>query len=233
MAALVGAVSVARCAELLTAAGDKIDRSALSRYCDAHSLKLGKQGREVMVDFETVQKHRADNYTRSVMAGDLAAPPITVAPPPASLLELAAGAERPAVVSRDEGPVPLDAHRRLKEVQLRRELRDEAIEEGQLADVSEIDAGAAEAIVEMRASFAEARGEFAERLAADLGVPPERVRFIRAALKRYDRIGQERFATRLGKALAEANETAEEGLGRLMALAAYAVRLRADRKASR
>ncbi|PHY12713.1 hypothetical protein CSW58_10790 [Caulobacter sp. B11] len=55
----IGPVSVARCAELLTAGGDKIDRSALSRYCDSHQLKLGKVGREMMVDFETVSDHRA------------------------------------------------------------------------------------------------------------------------------------------------------------------------------
>lgn len=203
-----GQVSVARCAVLLTEAGDKIDRSALSRYCDTHALKLGRQGKEVRVDFEAVQAHRAANYTREVMSGaPIAAASVTPIPP----------ADDPA--------------RELKRLQVRRELRDEAASEGQLTSVAEVDAGAAEAIVEMRAAFAAERANAAERLAAELGAPPEKVRLIRAHLKRYDRAGQERFATRIAKALIDGNETAGEALDRLTLLAANAVRLRGHRRA--
>jgi hypothetical protein len=220
MSGLIGRVSVARAAELLTAAGDVIERSALSRYCDAHSLKLGKVGREVIVDFEAVRDHRKNNYTRSVMSGEaLVAAPVAEAAPPTP----------PTSAAQAEPPVKLDEHRQLKAVQLRRELREEAAEEGKLTDVAEVDAGAAEAIVEMRAAFVEVRADFAERLAAELGLPSEKVRSLRAALKRYDRVGQERFATRVSKALAAGNESTGEALDRLMALAAYAVRLRAAR----
>lgn len=223
----IGPVSVARCAELLTAAGDKIDRSALSRYCDTHALKGAKVGREVQVDFEAVRDHRANNYTRSVMSGEaLTAEPVAEAAPlPVTPLTVAAQAE----ASSGAPPVRLDEHRQLKAIQVRRELREEAAEEGRLADVSEIDAGAAEAIVEMRAAFAEVRANAAEALAAELGIPPEKVRNIRAALKRYDRVGQDRFATRVSRALAAGNENAGEALDRLMALSAYAVRLRSVR----
>lgn len=220
MSGPIGRVSLARAAELLTAAGDVIERSALSRYCDAHGLKLGKVGREVMVDFETVRDHRKNNYTRSVMSGEaLVSVPATEAAPPTPNPTSAAPAE----------PVKLDEHRQLKAVQLRRELREEAVEEGKLTDVAEVDAGAAEAIVEMRAAFVEVRADYAERLAAELGLPPEKVRTLRAALKRYDRIAQERFATRISKALAAGNESTGEALDRLMTLAAYAVRLRAGK----
>ncbi|MCY1649086.1 hypothetical protein OVA11_19100 [Caulobacter sp. SL161] len=220
MSGPIGRVSVARAAELLTAAGDVIERSALSRYCDAHSLKLGKVGREVMVDFEAVRDHRKNNYTRSVMSGEaLHSVPATEAAPPTP---------NPTSAARDE-PVKLDEHRQLKAVQLRRELREEAAEEGKLTDVAEVDAGAAEAIVEMRAAFVEVRADFAERLAAELGLPSEKVRTLRAALKRYDRVGQDRFATRIGKALAAGNESTGEALDRLMTLAAHAVRLRAGK----
>lgn len=221
MSGPIGRVSVARAAELLTAAGDVIERSALSRYCDAHGLKLGKVGREVMVDFEAVREHRKNNYTRSVMSGEaLATPPVIEAAPPTP---------NPTSAAAAEPPVKLDEHRQLKAVQLRRELREEAAEEGKLTDVSEVDAGAAEAIVEMRAAFVEVRADFAERLAAELGLPSEKVRTLRAALKRYDRVGQERFATRVSKALAAGNESTGEALDRLMTLAAYAVRLRGGR----
>ena len=223
----IGPVSVARCAELLTAGGDKIDRSALSRYCDSHQLKLGKVGREMMVDFETVSDHRAANYTRSVMSGEAGSgSPLTVEPAPRPI-----PARSPSASTKPTPVLPMDEHRQLKAIRVRRELRDEALQEGKLTDVSEVDAGAAEAIVEMRAAFAEVRGDLAERLAADLGLPPEKVRTVRAAFKRYDRVGQDRFAVRISRALAAGNESAGDALDRLTALAAYAVRLRAAREA--
>jgi hypothetical protein len=213
-----GHVSVTRCAALLTEAGDKIDRSALSRYCDTHGLKLPKVGKEVLVDFEAVQAHRSANYTRQVMSGGVEVPEAT-SPAPAAAAQVV--------------PIPTaaDPARELKQLQLRREQREEALAEGNLTTVAEVDAGAAEAIVEMRAAFAAARATEAEKLAAELGVPPEKVRIIRAGLKRYDRVGQDRFATRIAKALAEGNEGAGPALDRLNALAAHALRLRAVRQA--
>ena len=211
----VGRVSISRCAQLLGEAGDRIDRSALSRYCDAHKLKLPKVGREVLVDFEIVQAHRRDNYQREVQSGHA----IPVAAVPA----------RPAA-SRPSGDVQtLDAHRQLKSVELRRKLREEAEEEGRLTAVAEVDAGAADAVVEMRAAFAAARPDLAERLAAELGLAPDKVRILRAGLKRYDRVGQERFAARLAQSLRAANETKGEALDRLTALTAHAIRLRGSR----
>lgn len=208
----VGRVSISRCALLLAEAGDRIDRSALSRYCDAHKLKLPKVGREVLVDFEVVQAHRRDNYQREVQSGH--AIPATAPPSPS----------RPAADVQT-----LDAHRQLKSVELRRKLREEAEEEGRLTAVAEVDAGAADAVVEMRAAFAAARPDLAERLAAELGLAPDKVRILRAGLKRYDRVGQERFAARLAQSLRAANETQGEALDRLTALTAHAIRLRGSR----
>lgn len=214
-----GHVSVARCAALLSEAGDKIDRSALSRYCDTHALKLGKVGKEVIVDFEAVQAHRAANYTREVMSGGVTiqAPQSPAAAPPSATVTQIPAADDPS--------------RELKRIQVRREMRDEAQAEGALTTVAEVDAGVAEAIVEMRSAFAAARASEAERLAAELGVPPEKVRVLRAGLKRYDRIGQDRFATRIARTLAMTNEGAGEALDRLVALAAHSVRLRSTRRA--
>lgn len=217
-AAPIGLVSVVRCAELLTAAGDKIERSALSRYCDVHGLKGARDGRSVLVDFEAVQAHRAANYQREVMAGGVALPP---APTPVASAAIEA---QPAPVAQI--PPRDDPQRGLKAVQLRRELREEAQEEGRLTETAEVDAGAAEAIVEMRSSFAAVRADLAERMAAELGVPPEKVRTLRAWLKRYDRVGQERFAARMARALSEGNESQGEARDRLMTLAGHAIRLR-------
>ncbi len=230
-------VSVARCAELLTAAGDKIDRSALSRYCDTHGLKLGKNGREVQVDFQAVKLHRAENYTREVMSGAAlgagASVPVVEAQPTLEIgpVPKATPLARPSL-SPTETVVQMAEHRGLKAVQLRTALREEAKEEGLLTVIAEVDAGVAEAIVEMRAAFAHANEECAERLAAELALAPEKVRLLRAAFKRFARIGQERFATRVGRALAQANEPKGASRDRLRVLSAEALRLRAADRTS-
>lgn len=231
--ALIGLVSLARCAELLTLAGDKIDRSALSRYCDTHALKGPKVGREVHVDFEAVRAHRVANYQRQVMAGGRELPATAVATLALPMAPAAVAEPEPApvqpVATVAQIPARDDPARQLKELELRRRQREEALEEGHLTDVAEVDAGLAESVVTMRAAFAEVRADFAEALAAQLGLPPEKVRVLRAGLKRYDRVGQERFADRLAKVLQDANETGSEAEARLTQLAAHAVRLRGRR----
>lgn len=213
MADPIGRVSISRCAELLTAAGDRIDRSALSRYCDAHGLKLGKLGRDVVVDFEAVRAHRAQNFQREVMSGQ---PVPAVAPTPAA----------PTPVAQISN---MEEHRQLKAVALRQALRDEAKQEGLLTDVAEVDAGAADAIVEMRTAFASVRGDLAEKMVAFFSLKPEHVRPMREFLRRYDRLGQERFATRMARVLRDGNEDVGEAVERLTILAAHSVRLRARR----
>jgi hypothetical protein len=227
----IGPVSVARCAELLSANGDKIDRSALSRYCDAHGLKGERVGREVKVNYEAVAAHRAANYTREVMSGaalEAPAVPVAAAPAQADLGLIAPAATAPAM-SPTAQIASMAEHRGLKAVQLRQALRDEAKAEGLLTVVAEVEAGIAEAIVEMRTVFANVNEDVAERLAAELGLPPERVRVVRAAFKRFAQLGQERFAARMAKAVAAGNEPAGEVRDRLKVLAANAVRLRAGR----
>ena len=56
------------------------------------------------------------------------------------------------------------------------------------------------------------------------------MRTLRAALKRYDRVGQDKFAARIARALQDVNrESPSDAQARLAALAATAVRLRAAR----
>lgn len=216
----VGAVSIARCAELLTLADDKIDRSALSRYCDTHGLKLGSRGRAVLVDFETVRDHRRSNYTREVMSGQASsAAPAQVQPAPA-----------PAPTNVTPLPARDDPQRELKQVQLRDALRKEAADEGLTTPTAEVDAGAADAIAALRAAFAQAATEQADLVAAELHLPSEQVRPLRAALKRFARLGQERFAQVIARTIADANEPETEAYRRLTVLTAHAIRLRADRK---
>lgn len=120
----------------------------------------------------------------------------------------------------------LPEHRALKAVQLREALRNEQVDLGRLVDTAAADAGAAEAIVEMRAAFAQARPDQAERLAAELGLSPDKVRVLRAGLKRFERMGQECFARRMGRALIAAEEDGGRAAHRLRMLAETSLRLR-------
>ncbi|MDP1738903.1 MAG: hypothetical protein Q8L23_15860 [Caulobacter sp.] len=218
MSDLIGRVSISKCAELLTAAGDRIDRSALSRYCDAHGLKLAKEGKSVPVDFEAVRAHRSENLQRELMSGQ----PVP-APAPLQLVQAQAAPSANAVIAS------MPEHRELKAIAVRRELRDEAREEGLLTEVAEAEAGAAEAIVEMRTAFAAIRGGTAETMVARLGLKPEHVRPIRDMLKQYDRAGQGRFAQAMARLLTEGNEETGDAVERLTALAAVSMRFRARR----
>lgn len=222
MSDLIGRVSISKCAELLTVAGDRIDRSALSRYCDAHSLKLAQVGKSVLVDFEAVRAHRAENYQREVMSGQpLPAP--AVAPAPVVVAPPAAAQSVNAVVAS------MPEHRELKAVALRQALREEAREEGLLTETAEAEAGAAEAVVEMRSAFAAERTILAEKMVARLGLKPEHVRPVREFLRQYDRGGQTRFAQAMARALADGNDEAGDAYERLTTLAAVSMKIRARR----
>lgn len=223
MGDLIGRVSISRCAELLTAAGDRIDRSALSRYCDAHGLKLPKVGREVMVDFEAVRTHRAENFQREVMSGQPV--PAAVLPMPAVTPE----PPQPQQLSPMAQIASMTEHRELKAIAVRAALRAEAKEEELLTETAEAEAGAAEAIVEMRTAFAATRTDLAEVMVARLGLKPEHVRPVRDFLKQYDRKGQHRFAEAMARLLKQGNDESGEALERLQTLAAVSMRMRARR----
>lgn len=227
MSDLIGRVSISRCAELLTLAGDRIDRSALSRYCDAHGLKLPQEGKVVPVDFEAVRAHRAENYQREIMSGQA----VPVAAAPVVMLPVTPVASPPAVAPTSVNAVvaSMPEHRELKAVALRQALREEAREEGLLTETAEAEAGAAEAVVEMRTAFAAARTTLAETMVARLGLKPEHVRPVREFLRQYDRQGQTRFAQAMARALADGNDSDGDAYERLTTLAAVSMKMRSRR----
>lgn len=200
-------VSISRCAELLAQAGDVIDRSALSRYCDQHNLKRERAGRQTLVDFEEVRAHRAASYTREVMSGRAVAP------------------TEPHLAT----VTPIDPAKRRAAAQAQKEELDLAERLGELTAIAEVDAGAAQAITDLRSAFQSVLHDQSEQLAAELALPPERIRQLRAGLTRFARVGQQRFAAALAGSLAAANEPSSAAHARLIHLAAIAARLRADR----
>ena len=200
-------ISIAECARRLTLAGDTIERSALSRYCDTHGLKRGTEGRAALVDYDEVQAHRAASFTREVMSGRAIETP-----------RLAA--------TNAAAPANLDARRRKEAAQATQEEIATARMLGEIVDIAEVDAAAAVTIAALRRAFAGEVASAARHLAASLDLPPEAARKVRAALKSFARAGQHAFADTAAQLLKAANEDASDARHRLNTLAAHAIRLR-------
>jgi hypothetical protein len=236
-----GLVSITEAAEILSAEGDKIDRSALSRYCDAWSLKRGKRGRAVVVDLDEVRRHRADNYQREVMSGRPLEP---VAPKSAG----GVSPKSPAAVPPAEGAVPsaaagipstaevveLDPARREKKAKAESAEIALAKEKGLIADAAAVEAGLAEAIIEMRQTFGATAKACAAESLSELGLPADRSRELAAAFRRYARQAEARFVDRVAKLASDPRDEIESVVARrLEILAAKAGELRdADAKAA-
>jgi hypothetical protein len=126
---------------MLTAAGDKVDRTSLSRYVSSHADALNPQrrGRETIVDFDALSLHRQQNIR---LGGD--AKPFAAA--------------RSKV---DESKAKLIVDRQLKELDL-------AERQGVLTLVPEVEEAAIAAIGMMRGAFALAVNDIAETMALAL-----------------------------------------------------------------
>ncbi len=151
-------VGLAEAARRLTAAGDKCARNTLSVYVSKHAdaLKPETRGRETVVDFAALQRHRAEN--------------IRIARP---------SGEAPAIKSRaDEAGAKIRVDRQIRELEL-------AQRQGVLTLKGDVEAAAHTAIAVMRAEFAAAVNDTAEVIAAALGGEGRLVRpHLRALEKR-------------------------------------------------
>ena len=233
-------VSITEAAEILSKEGDKIDRSSLSRYCDAHGLKRGKRGRSVVVDLDQVRAHRRANYTREVMSGrslDAAQAQSEGAPEAALSPTAGEGAslppQSPAVgvvqdvdqdeASADQTVLALDPARRKKTADAERAEIELAKIKGMIADAAEIEAGLADAVAAMRQTFGATAKVFAADAVVELGLGADRARELAVILKRYARQGEGRFfdgcAKTAGLVRDERGSTARLRLERLADLA--------------
>jgi hypothetical protein len=143
-----GFVSVTKAAELLSAAGDHVDRTSLSRYVKSHAdaLRPERQGRETIVDYEALAAHRRENIR------------LSDAKPFADDRSKA-----------DEAKGKLRVDRQLRELDL-------AERQGALTIVTEVEAAARDAVSAMSNAFALAVNEVAEKFAASLGTEARLVR---------------------------------------------------------
>lgn len=215
-------LTIAAAAAALTKAGDKISRQGLSKYCEAHGLKL-ETPRGPRVSLAAVRAHRADNYQREVMTGGVAIP---AAPATADSLP-AARPQNPAPPPADGNVVSLDPSRRLKQLQVEEAEIKNAQLRGEIVQIDEVTAGIAEAIVLMRQAGFQSISDAAAQLAAELSLGGEDERIIRAAIKQHFRETLGRFISEAGSRLAAMSGERDDKIrARLDAVTAYALRQR-------
>lgn len=182
-------VSITDAARRLTAAGDVVDRSTLSRYVSQHAeaLPTKREGRSNLIEYGNLAQHRAENIRlqQSRRAPDVPAPVAD------------SGARGPTQISaavRDK-----EAAAALRELSLARELR-EVTSVREVADAGET------AVVMMRSGFERAIDSEASALSLKHGWDERKVRL---ALKSFANAGVEIFHRELLERL-DAMQRAEE-----------------------
>lgn len=137
-------VSIAQAAAALTAAGDRITPSNVSRYVERfkEAIPSRKEGRVRLVDFVALAEHRNTNvrvsdkqFARGV---EVAPPPILPAleiAPPLPVQATAGSAE--GAIDPEEGTLN-DIQRALKILELRKRQREEDLADGQVVPSKEV-----------------------------------------------------------------------------------------------
>lgn len=166
-------ISITEAARRLSAAGDVVDRSTLSRYISQHAeaLPTKREGKSNLVEFATLAQHRSENVR--LQQSRRAVEPVAPIP--------AAGPSVPTQISaaaRDK-----EAAAALRELELARELR-------QITSIREVSDAAQTSIVLMRSAFERAVEGEAATLALKHGWDERKVRL---ALKAFAHTGVEVF----------------------------------------
>lgn len=187
-------ISITDAAKRLSDAGDKVDRSSLSRYLSQHSevLPLRREGKSNLVEFGALSAHRAENIRLR-----------KAAPAPASAPGAAQGRRFPG--SQSDGIArKANADAEMREMDL-------AERRGQLTIVGEVDKAGRDAIALMRSAFERAIDGEASTASVKYGWDE---RIVRIVLKGFARKGVDVFHTEMLKRLDEINRgemAAEQG----------------------
>lgn len=184
-------ISITEAAARLTAAGDIVDRSTLSRYLKQHSdaLPLRPDGKSNLVEFASLRAHRGENIRLR---------PIS----PASRTPAPLAAMRGASTQSEASARKLAADAEMREMDL-------ALRRGQLVPSSEVDRAGREAVALMQSAFEQALEREASSAALKYGWDE---RTLRIVLKDYQRRGLDIFNRDVLKSI-EAMTRAEEGQG--------------------
>ncbi|MGY6663376.1 MAG: hypothetical protein ACXIVO_13760 [Glycocaulis sp.] len=228
-------VSLTDAARLLTAEGDRADRSTLSRYCDQHGIEKRRQGRTAFVDLNALRQHRRENYTREVMSGRALPPELPQQPPtsrqisaPASASHAAPLPASPSAEVRDLDPARREkaAKASMAELELAQRL-------GQLVLIAEVDAGMADAVAGLRQTANALVRQAAQEMVAELGVSADQVRPVQILLKRFARRMEARFIEGCAQLTGEVREPRSAANARLAELAALSLELRGDAESAK
>lgn len=188
-------VSITEAAQRLTAAGDPVDRSTLSRYLKQHgeALPLQRAGKSNLVDFTALVAHRGENIR--IRSAPAAAPPYST-PAPAAPRRFTGtqtdGAARKAMADAE-----------LREIALAEKRR-------QVAPVSEVDKAGRDAVALMQSAFDQAIETDAAGFSLKYGWDE---RHVRIALKQFARRGLDRFNSELRDRLEEMRRAEQEEPG--------------------
>lgn len=170
-------ISITEAAARLSATGDRIDRSTLSRYLKQHAeaLPLKPDGKSNLVDYVALTTHRGENIRiRSAVTSARVAPEKPIG--------ASAGQTTPRQFtgSQAEGAArKVQAEAEIKEIKLA-ELR------GELTPVGEVDQAGRDAVAMMQSAFERAIETEAQMLSLKYGWE-ERV--VRLALKNFAKTG--------------------------------------------
>lgn len=181
-------LSITEAAARLTAAGDPVDRSTLSRYLKQHSeaLAVRPDGKSNLVEFGALKTHRAENIRLKAPIQSARLPAV----PPA----------RVASSQSEASARKLAADAEMREMDL-------AERRGQLVPASEVDRAGRAAIALMQASLEQALEREASSAALKYGWDE---RTLRIVLKGFQRLGLDEFHRQMLKSI-EAMTRPEEG----------------------
>lgn len=170
-------ISITEAAVRLTAMGDKIDRSTLSRYLKQHAdaLPTKPHGKSNLVDFNALAEHRAENIRIRPVAA-----PITLDLPTASPSQ---GGSRFAGTKSDGASRKAQADAELREMDLSERRKE-------LTPVAEVDQAGRDAVAMMQSAFERAIETEAQNLSLKYGWDE---RTVRIALKNFSKAGVSTF----------------------------------------
>lgn len=181
-------LSITDAAARLTALGDRVDRSTLSRYLKQHAEALPKRpdGKTNLVEIGAVMAHRAENIRIRAM-------PSEIRPPAAARSGPHAEPPRFAGSQADGAARKAQADASLRELDLAKRL-------GQTTLVSEVDQAGREAVALMQSAFDRALDSEAATLSVKYGWDE---RTVRIALKGFARRGLDTFNREILKRIDE------------------------------
>ena len=176
-------ISITDAAARLTASGDPVDRSTLSRYLKQHAeaLPVERQGKSNLVEFGALQAHRGENVRIRGAVGPIASTPTASS----------------GSASRFKGSQSDGAARKAQADAEMREM-DLAERRGELTPVAEIDKSARDAVALMHSAFDRAVDTEAAMASVKYGWD-ERV--ARLVLKSFSRKGTDIFHREILKQL--------------------------------